>query len=43
VLPANVSNGRYAADDVRRLRRHGKLNSALADRMTENVAVICWG
>ena len=32
--------GRYAAVDVRRLRRHGKRNSALADRMMENVEVI---
>src|SRR6516164_10754419 len=39
-IPANASNGRYAAVDARRLRRQGKLNSARADRMMENVAVI---
>ena len=37
---ANVSNGRYAAVDARRFRRQGKLNSARADRMMQNVAVI---
>ena len=39
-LQAFSTIGRDAAVDVLRLRRHGKLNSALADRMTENVEVI---
>lgn len=32
--------GRFAAADVRRLRRHARLHSARADRMTENIAVM---
>ena len=38
--PIGWRGGRYAAVDPRRLRRQGKLNSARADRMIENVAVV---
>ncbi len=37
---SGISVARYTAVGARRLRRHGKLNSALADKMTENVAVM---
>src|SRR5437588_11267095 len=38
--PGKYQQRRYAAVGARRLRRQGKLNSARADRIMQNVAVI---